>query len=262
MTPESNQKEQSRENPVAEVIPLSGWRRILAERMLSSHLKYAEVTQMREVDVSELVSLRQSLVSRLEEKYGFRVSYTHLLIKAVADALRQHPIVNSSLVDEEIRVFSKINIAMAVALDSGALLTPVIRQADQKTIIEIAREAIRLTEQVRTRRFNLDDLQGGTFTVTNAGMYGTDFVTPLINAPQSAALGVGRLVAKPVVRDNQVVIRTIMGLSLTYDHRVLSGATAAQFFQTLENIIEHPAQLDLATAETGPEKDDGNAVDH
>ena len=135
------------------------------------------------------------------------------------------------------------------------LLTPVIRQADRKSIIEIAQEAIKLTQQVRARRFNLDDLQGGTFTVTNAGMYGTDFVTPLINAPQSAALGVGRLVAKPVVRDNQIVIRTIMGLSLTYDHQVLTGATAAQFFQTLESIIENPTQIELGISEAEPEKE-------
>ncbi len=147
--------------------------------------------------------------------------------------------------DEEIRIFSDINIAMAVALDDGGLLTPVIRQSDRKSIVDIAREAIRLTQQVRTRRLNLDDLQGGTFTVTNAGMYGTDFVTPLINAPQSAALGIGRLVPKPVVLNNQIAIRTIMGLSLTYDHRVLTGTTAAQFFQTLENIIENPIQMDL-----------------
>jgi len=245
MTSGNKEEEQSQENPVVEVIPLKGWRKVLAERMLSSHLTYAEVTQMREVDATELVNLRQSLLSYLEEKYGFRLSYTHLLIKAAAQALRQHPIVNSSLVDEEIRILSDINIAMAVALDNGGLLAPVIRQVDRKSIVEVAREAIKLTEQIRTRRFNLDVLQGGTFTVTNAGMYGTDFVTPLINAPQSAALGIGRLVPKPVVRDNQIIIRTMMGLSLTYDHRVLTGATAAQFFQTLENIIENPKQIDL-----------------
>ncbi|MFC2034741.1 dihydrolipoamide acetyltransferase family protein [Chloroflexota bacterium] len=255
MTPRNKDEEQSRENPVAEVIPLTGWRKILAERMLSSHLKYAEVTQMREVDVTGLASLRQSLVSRLEEAHGFRISYTHLLMKATAQALRQHPIVNSSLVDGEIRVFGDINIAMAVALDDGGLLTPVLRRADQKSIIELAQEAIKLAQQVRMRRFNLDDLQGGTFTVTNAGMYGTDFVTPLIPIPQSAALGVGRLVPKPVVRDNQIVIRTIMGLSLTYDHRVLTGATAAQFFQSLENIIENPTQIDLGISKTASEKD-------
>jgi len=245
MTSGNKEEEQSQENPVVEVIPLKGWRKVLAERMLSSHLTYAEVTQMREVDATELVNLRQSLLGHLEEQYGFRLSYTHLLIKAAAQALRQHPIVNSSLVDEEIRILSDINIAMAVALDNGGLLAPVIRQVDRKSIVEVAREAIKLTEQIRTRRFNLDVLQGGTFTVTNAGMYGTDFVTPLINAPQSAALGIGRLMPKPVVRDNQIVIRTMMSLSLTYDHRVLTGVTAAQFFQTLETIIENPKQIDL-----------------
>jgi len=233
------------ENPVAQVIPLKGWRKVLAERMLSSHLTYAEVTQMREVDATEMANLRQSLLSRVEKKYGFRLSYTHLLIKIAAQTLRQHPIINSSLVDEEIRIFTDINIAMAVALDSGGLLAPVIRQADRKSIIEVAQEAIKLTEQVRSRRFNLDCLKGGTFTVTNAGMYGTDYVTPLINAPQSAALGVGRLLPKPVVRDNQIAIRTMIGLSLTYDHRVLTGAISAQFFQTLQDIIENPEQMEL-----------------
>lgn len=243
--PDDKERGNSQEKPVVEVIPLKGWRKVLAERMLSSHLTYAEVTQMREVDATELVNLRESLLAHFEGKYGFRLSYTHLLIKAAAQALRQHRIINSSLVDEEVRIFSDINIAVAVALDNGGLLAPVIRQADQKSIIEVAEEAIKLTEQVRTRRFNLDILQGGTFTITNAGMYGTDFVTPLINAPQSAALGVGRLQQKPVVRDNQIVIRTMMGLSLTYDHRVITGTTAAQFFQNLEDIIEKPKELDL-----------------
>jgi len=242
--PEGKEKQTS-ENSVAEVIPLKGWRKALAERMLQSHLTYAEVTQMREVDATELVNLRQSLLAPLQEKHGFRLSYTHLLIKAAAQALRQHPIVNSSLVGEEIRIFGDINVAMAVALEDGGLLAPVIRQADRKSIAEIAQEAIKLAEQVRKRRFTLDILEGGTFTITNAGMYGTDYVTPLINSPQSAALGIGRLVPKPVVRDNQIVIRTMMGLSLTYDHRVLTGATAAQFCQTLEDIIENPQKLEL-----------------
>jgi len=245
VTSSSTEGEQTREHPAVEVIPLKGWRKTLAERMLNSHLKYAEVTQMREVDVTGLADLRQSINGRIEKEFGFRVSYTHLLIKAVAQAIRQHPMINSSLVDEEIRIYSDINIGMAVALDNGGLLTPVIRQTDQKSIVDVSREAIEVAQQVKTRRFNLDILQGGTFTVTNAGMYGTDFVTPLINMPQSAALGVGRLVQKPVVRDNQIVIRTMMGLSLTYDHRVLSGAPAAQFFQTLQDIVENPAQLEL-----------------
>ncbi len=233
------------ENPVSEVIPMRGWRKTLAERMINSHLQNAEVTQMREISADALVDLRQSLVGRLEKEYGFRLSYTHLIIKAAALALEEHPIVNSSLVEDEIRIYSDINIGMAVALESGGLLTPVIRQADKKSIVEVAREAIQAAEQVRSRRFDLGILYGGTFTVTNAGMFGTDFVTPLIPIPQTAALGVGKLATKPVVKDDQIVIGKVMGLSLTYDHRVISGAVAAQFFQTVEEIIAVPGKLDL-----------------
>ncbi len=250
MAPEEIEKRDEQGKLLKEVIPLKGWRKTLSERMFASHQVYAEVTQMREVDASELVKLRESLVGQLEKEHGFRLSYNHLLIKLTAAALRQHPIINSSLVGEEIRVFADINIAVAVALDNGALLAPVIRQADQKSIITLAQEAIRLTQSVRSPRLNLNDLSGGTFTVTNAGMYGTDFVTPLISIPQSAALGVGRLVQKPVVRDGQIVIRTVMGLSVTYDHRVITGATAAMFFQTLEELVENPSKVDMGIGKT------------
>ncbi len=236
---------------LAEVIPLRGWRKTLSERMLANHLNNAEVTQMREIDASELVRLRESLVGPLEKEYGFRLSYNHLLIKITAEALKKHPIINSSLVGEEIRVIKDINIAVAVALDNGGLLAPVIRHTDEKNIVDLAKEAIRLTESVRSPRLNLNDLSGGTFTVSNAGMYGTDFVTPLITSPQAAALGVGRLVQKPVVRDGQIVIRWIMGLSLTYDHRVITGAVAATFFQTLEKLIESATSLDMGIEKKG-----------
>ncbi|MFH1639340.1 MAG: dihydrolipoamide acetyltransferase family protein [Chloroflexota bacterium] len=236
---------------VAEVIRLAGWRKTLSERMLASHLNHAEVTQMREADASEMVKIREALVEKWEKEHGFRLSYNHLLVKMTALALKQHPAINSSLEGEEIVVFNDINIGIAVALEGGGLLAPVIRNADQKSLVTLAQEAIALVQQVRSRRFRLDILSGGTFTVTNAGMYGTDFVTPLISAPQSAALGIGRLVQKPVVRDNQIAIRTMMGLSLTYDHRIISGATAAMFFKTLEEIIEHPTLPDMGIAPTG-----------
>ncbi len=230
---------------VASVVPLAGWRKELADRMVASHLTYVPVTQMREVDASGLVDCRERLVGRLEHEHDIRLSYTHLLIKLVAHALREHSILNSSLVDDEIRIFSDINIGMAVALENGGVLTPVVRQADKKSIVTIAQEAVKFARQVRSRRFNLDDLRGGTFTVTNAGTYGTDFVTPVIVYPQSAVLGVGKLKEKPVVREGQIVIRMMMGLSLTYDHRIISGATSASFFQTLEEIVADPTQLDL-----------------
>jgi pyruvate dehydrogenase E2 component (dihydrolipoamide acetyltransferase) len=248
MAQEASEKRDEQGKRIAEVIPLKGWRKVLAERMLANHQGAAEVTQMREVDASELVKLRETLVGKLEKEQGFRLSYNQLIIKLTAQALKQHPIINSSIVGEEIRVFKDINIAMAVALDNGGLLAPVIRNTDQKSIVEVAKEAIRLANSARSPRLNLNDLSGGTFTVTNAGMYGTDFVTPLITLPQSCALGVGKLAQKPVVRDGQVVIRWVMGLSLTYDHRVVTGAVAATFFQTLEKIIEDAGNADLGIA--------------
>ena len=241
----SKEGEQSTENPIVEVIPLRGWRKILADRMLHSHLDLAEVTQMREIDATEMVNLRKSIVDSLQEKYGVRITYTHLLMKAAAEAIKQHPIMNSTLAEDEIRVLQDINISMAVSVPGGALLTPVIRQVGRKSLVEVAKEAATMAEQIRTRKFNLDILKGGTFTLTNAGMYGTDFVTSLIPIPQIASLAVGRLVPKPVVRDGQIVIRTMMGLSVTYDHRVVTGAFVAQFFQTIEENVENISKLDM-----------------
>lgn len=244
MAADQEGREPRRENVVKEAIPLKGWRKAMADLMLRSHSEYAEVTQMREVDFSEMIKLRQAIVADLENRFGVRVSYTHLLLKATAQALRQHPIVNSSLLEGEIRIWEDINLAMAVSLDDGGLLAPVIRQVDRLSLGEVAQRATKLMEQIRMRKFSLNDLKGGTFTLSNAGMYGTDFVTVLIPTPQSAALGVGRIVPKPVVKNDQIVIRSMMGLSLTYDHRVFAGATAAQFFATLQELIEDPKKVD------------------
>lgn len=237
---DSNQEKQD-----YELVPLRGWRKTLAARMLTSHLEHATVTQMREVAAGKLVTLRNEKLKPLANELGVKISYTHLLIKVAAQALKQHPNVNSSMTESEIHIYNNINIAMAVALENGGLLAPVIRNADEKTIVEIAREAVTIAEKVRSRRFDLDMLKGGTFTVTNAGMYGTDFVTPLITGAQCAALGIGRLMEKPVVKDKEIVIGTTMGLSITYDHRIITGATAAQYFQTVQDLIEHPKEIDL-----------------
>jgi pyruvate dehydrogenase E2 component (dihydrolipoamide acetyltransferase) len=245
MEKDEKEKELQGQTAIREVIPLKGWRKVMADLMFRSHAEYAAVTQMREVDFSAAINLRKGIIAEEERKIGARISYTHFLVKAAAAALRSHPIINSSLVEGEIRVYEDINIAMAVALEDGGLLAPVIRQADRLSIVEIAQRANKMVEQIKARRFNLNDLKGGTFTLSNAGMYGTDFVTVLIPPGQSAALGVGRVVAKPVVKADQIVVRSMMGLSLSYDHRVFAGATAAQFFATLQDLIENPEKLDL-----------------
>jgi pyruvate dehydrogenase E2 component (dihydrolipoamide acetyltransferase) len=245
MEKDPKEKESQGQTGIREVIPLRGWRKAMADIMFRSHAEYAAVTQMREVDFTEAIQLRKGILAEQERETGVRISYTHFLIKAAAVALRGHPIINSSLAEGEIRIYEDVNIAMAVALEDGGLLAPVIRQADRLSIVEIAQRANKMVEQIKARRFSLNDLKGGTFTLSNAGMYGTDFVTVLIPPGQSAALGVGRVVAKPMVKGDQIVVRSMMGLSLSYDHRVFAGATAAQFFATLQELIENPAKLDL-----------------
>lgn len=231
------------EVPVAQVVPLKGWRRVMAERMAQSHAEHAQVTQMREVDVHALSGLRKGLLADPARTGGTRVTFTHLLILALAKALKEHPFLNSCLVGEEIHLYADVNVAMAVALPDGGLVAPVIRTVDRKSIDQVALEATDLAERARTRRLRPQDLAGGTITLTNAGMYGTDFVTPLISVGQNAALGVGKIAAKPVVHDGQIAVRSRLGLSLAYDHRVITGAVAAQCFQTLQSLIENPGGL-------------------
>jgi pyruvate dehydrogenase E2 component (dihydrolipoamide acetyltransferase) len=231
------------EPALAQVIALKGWRRTMAERMAQSHAEHAQVTQMREVDALALSQLRQRLLAAADPAAGSKLTFTHLLVLALARALGQHPLLNSGIAGEELRLYADVNVSLAVALADGALVAPVIRQVQEKSLAEVAAAAVALAERARARRLRPDDLAGGTITLTNAGMYGTDYVTPLISAGQNAALGVGRIVAKPVVWEGQIAIRPRLGLSLAYDHRAITGAVAAQFFQTLQQVIEAPEGL-------------------
>ncbi len=231
------------EPALAQVIPLKGWRRTMAERMAQSHAEHAQVTQLREVDAQALSTLRQRLLADTERSSGVKVTFTHLLVVALARALGRHSLLNSGIVGEELRLYADVNVSLAVALPDGALVAPVIRQANQKNLDEVAAAAVDLAERARARRLRPDDLAGGTITLTNAGMYGTDYMTPLISAGQNAALGVGRIVPKPVVWEGQISIRPRLGLSLAYDHRAITGAVAAQFFQALQQVIEAPEGL-------------------
>jgi len=174
-------------------------------------------------------------MAKLRER--IQVSYTAMLVKAVAKALAKHPIINSTLEKEQIRVFADINIGVAVATESG-LIVPVIRNADRKSLEEIASMLKELAEKAKQSKLAKEELTGGTFTITNLGMFGVDVFTPIINPPETAILGVGRVVEKPVVVEGQIVVRPVMQLSLTFDHRVVDGAPAAQFLQEVKQNLE------------------------
>ncbi len=228
-----------RAEPAApEVIELSGIRKIIAERMTMSVQTNASVTLHTEIDATTLVELR-GLFNEELEKQEMSLTYTDLLIKIVAIALKEHRLLNATLTDERIHMLADINIGVAVALEDG-LVVPVVRNADQIGLAAISEQVKTLAEKARNNQLTPGELQGGTFTLTNLGNFGVDAFTPIINPPECAILGVGRIVKKPVVHNDEIAIRSMLALSLTFDHRVVDGAPAAQFLQTVSQYIQNP----------------------
>lgn len=223
-------------------LPLTGMRRVIAERMVQSQQTVAEVTLTQEVDVGEVVKLREQVSAEWQKQYGFKVSPTEVIVKAVAKALREFPRLNASLTESGIQEHSDVNVGIAVALDEG-LIVPNIRNADQKSLVEIGKSIRDLADRARKNQLSRDEISGGTFTVTNLGMFGVESFTPIINWPECAILGVGRIADRAVVRDGQVVVRPTMWLSLTFDHRVVDGVPAAQFMSRVRQLLESPYLL-------------------
>jgi pyruvate dehydrogenase E2 component (dihydrolipoamide acetyltransferase) len=224
------------EAPGQRVEALTPMRKTIARRMVESLQTAAQLTLLSEADVTELVALRE----RLKEEYD--VSYTDLIVKAVALALVEHPRLNARLVRDELHLLPEINIGVAVALDAG-LVVPVIRDAQAKDVAMIAGEAKALVERAREGKLTEQEMSGGTFTVTNLGAYGVDAFTPIINPPEVAILGVGRIREQLVRCGDGMAWRQKMGLSLTFDHQVVDGAPAAVFLQSICRQLEQPNAL-------------------
>jgi pyruvate dehydrogenase E2 component (dihydrolipoamide acetyltransferase) len=212
---------------VKEVIQLSGFRKTSAERVSLSFRTAPHSTLMMDADMTK--------AGELHEKT--QVSYTAILVKAVAHSLLEQPIINSMLDGDKVKIFEDVNVGVAVATEGG-LVVPVIRNADKKSVKELDAEIRELTEKARQGKMGKEDVTGGTFTITNLGMCGVDFFTPIINPPEAAILGVGRIIKKPVVINGKLEIKNIMTLSLSYDHRIVDGAPAAQFLTKVKEKIE------------------------
>jgi len=227
--------------PTLEVIPYEGMQRVIGENMVKSWTIAPKVTHHVSVDLSQLMSLRANINNDLAD--NDKISITDLLVKAVAIALKNKPRMNVSLCGRQIKVWRDINIGVAVALADG-LVVPVVRNADQKTVLQISREIKDLAQRARQNKLKIEEMSGGSFTITNLGAYGSvDYFTPVINQPESAILGVGRILKAPVVVDDQVVVRPMIGLSLAYDHRIINGAPAAEFVAVLMKLIECPYKM-------------------
>jgi pyruvate dehydrogenase E2 component (dihydrolipoamide acetyltransferase) len=223
-------------------VSYKGIRKVVGERMAQSSATVPHVTLHTTIDMTKAIELRKMLLEKIQSRTGFRLSYTEILIKSVAHALKSHPMVNASLNGQQIDLHSDINIGLAVAIPNG-LVVPVIRNADQKGLLELTVESKKLAKNAKENRLTTDDFSGGTFTISNLGMYAVDSFTPIINQPESAILGVGRIQEQVVSVNRAIVSRPQMALSLSFDHRVFDGAPAALFLTDLKEILENPYEL-------------------
>jgi pyruvate dehydrogenase E2 component (dihydrolipoamide acetyltransferase) len=222
------------------LVPHTNIRRTIAARMVAGVTQAAQVTLTTKLDATNLVNLRQQFKAAAPTADEIVPSYTDLLLKLTAVALRQHPLLQAQWREEGLLVPDRIDIAFAVQTETG-LLAPIVRQVDQRTLRQVAAQSRKLISLARAGHLTAEQMSDATFAVTNLGPFGVDAFTPIIHLPQSAVLGVGRIVREPVVHGAKIVPRDVMTLSLTFDHRVVDGAPAAQFLACLRGCIEQPA---------------------
>jgi pyruvate dehydrogenase E2 component (dihydrolipoamide acetyltransferase) len=223
-------------------VPMSGVRAVIARRMHAGHSETAPVTLTMEVDATDLVQIRERLKASLADELGFSLGYNDLLIKVVARALREFPYMNARLEGDTIYQLDEVHVALAVDTERG-LLVPVVRDADRKGLAEVAAELRDVIERARAGTALPDELSGSTFTITNLGMFEVDAFTPIINLPEAAILGVGRIKECAAVVGGEIIVRKVMWLSLTFDHRLVDGAPAARFLQRIKQYVEEPYLL-------------------
>ncbi|MBW3623357.1 MAG: 2-oxo acid dehydrogenase subunit E2 [Armatimonadetes bacterium] len=224
-------------------VPLTPLRRIIAENIAKSARTAPHVNLTMETDVTELARLRTLLLPDVEKRYGVRLTYTDLLVKATALALREHPSLNSSWDEDAILLHGDIHVGVAVAIPEG-LIVPVVRDVDRRPLPDLSAAIKDLAGRARENKLRPDELSGGTFTITNLGGYGVDAFTPIINPPQCAILGVGRIADRPAFGpDGGVERRSFMNLCLSFDHRIVDGAPAAEFLRDLREMLENPYRI-------------------
>ena len=230
-------REKGEEPRREESVPMNGMRKAIARNMLNSHMTSPTVTFNLSVDMSRMKLYREQLKAN-----DIKVSYTDLLVKFVAKALTEFPLLNCSIEDNNIIYKHYVNMGVAVALENG-LVVPNVRDADKKSLTDISAEIKELAKLAREGGLPMEKLRGGTFTITNLGMYGIESFTPIINQPEVAILGVTTMEDRVVVRNGEMVIRPMMTLSLTADHRAVDGSVAAEFLKRVKTLLENPALI-------------------
>jgi 2-oxoglutarate dehydrogenase E2 component (dihydrolipoamide succinyltransferase) len=221
---------------------MSTRRKRIAENLLLSQQSTAHLTTFNEVDMSALSALRDRQRDKVEKENGVRLTYMPFFAKAACLALKQYPVVNAQIDDDSIVYKHYVHLGIAVASDQG-LVVPVIKDADSKGIIEVSREITAVAQRARDGKLTLDDLAGGTFTITNGGVFGSLVSTPILNYPQSGILGLHKIQDRPIALNGQVVIRPMMYIALSYDHRLVDGQQAVLFLVRIKELIEDPASM-------------------
>jgi 2-oxoglutarate dehydrogenase E2 component (dihydrolipoamide succinyltransferase) len=238
---EAPPREYGPDEPV-EVVPMTSIRKTIAHRMAESRHTAAHVTTVDECDFGALVQLRERIKDDFFAQHGYKLTYMPFVMKASIAALREFPQVNASIQGDDIVYHRFHHIGVAVHTEAG-LIVPVVKHADRKSMVEIAGEIDELAKKARERKLAMEDIQGGTFTLSNAGGFGAILSTPIISQPESAVLGIHKIVERPVARNGQVLIRPMMWFGLSYDHRLVDGTPAVQFLRRICELLEEPERL-------------------
>ncbi|MGH1283940.1 dihydrolipoamide acetyltransferase family protein [Bacillus toyonensis] len=235
-TPETFVKEESK------IIPVTGMRKAIANRMQASLQNSAQLTLTMKVDVTDLVALHKEIVEVVQKRYDNKLTINDLVSRAVVLALQEHKEMNSAFVDDAIHQFEHVHLGMAVALENG-LVVPAIRFANNLSLVELSKEIKNVAQKALAGSLNSDDMQGTTFTISNLGSFGIEYFTPVLNTPETGILGVGAIEHVPVYKGKKIKKGSMLPLSLTFDHRVLDGAPAAAFLCSIKQYLEEPVTI-------------------
>jgi pyruvate dehydrogenase E2 component (dihydrolipoamide acetyltransferase) len=242
--PPSKPPEEARDQRAekGKLIKMTGMRRMIARKMLASKVETAQIYMSNSIDATRILEYREKLLPVVDRAVGVRLTITDILMRVTAAAISLHPVMNTRWTPEGILWLEDIHMGLAMALEEG-LIVPVIRDIGEKTLAEIAKVRAQLVEKGKKGKLIPDDMKGSTFTLSSLGMYGVEEFCPIINQPETAILGVGAILEKPVVMNKEVGVRPIMKVTLSYDHRVIDGARAAEFMKTLKAHLEDPVLI-------------------
>jgi 2-oxoglutarate dehydrogenase E2 component (dihydrolipoamide succinyltransferase) len=233
------------EGRIEKRVPMTRLRAKIAERLLQAQHSAAILTTFNEINMAPVIALRNSYKDEFMQKYGVRLGYMSFFVSAVIAALKKFPTVNASIDGNDIVYHGYFDIGIAVSTERG-LVVPILRDAESMSMAEIEQSIVKHSNNARDGKLSMEDITGGTFSITNGGVFGSLFATPILNPPQSAILGMHKIMERPVVENKQIVIRPMMYVALSYDHRIIDGAESVQFLVTVKEMLEDPARLVLS----------------